>query len=69
MTYLETQLIDRCNRLTAMVFLQELRAQVLARQVQEANAVIEATTRQFQEITRELIGAAEAYNVVGDRII
>lgn len=68
MTYLETQLVDRCNRLTAMIFLQELRAQVLARQVREANAVIEETTRQFQDLTQELLGAVSVYDGFGERI-
>lgn len=63
MTYLETQLVDRCNRLTMMLFLQEMRAQVMARQISEANAVIETAAETLQKMTEVLCGAVDAREI------
>lgn len=68
MTRTEMMLVNRVNQLTMMVFLQEMRAQVLAQQVREANAVIEGSTRAMQELTETMLGAIEAYDGEGTRI-
>lgn len=69
MTRTEIILIDRCNQLTMMVFLQELRVRALAEQNRQANAVIETAADTLREMTEALLGQIEVYSGEGDRMI
>lgn len=69
MTHIERILIDRCNQLTMMVFLQELRVRALAEQNRQANAVIETAADTLREMTEALLGQIEVYSGEGDRMI
>lgn len=69
MTHIERILVDRCNQLTMMVFLQELRVRALAEQNKQANAVIETAADTLREMTEALLGQIEVYSGEGDRMI
>lgn len=69
MTRTEIILIDRCNQLTMMVFLQELRVRALAEQNRQANAVIETAADTLREMTAALLGQVEVYSGEGDRMV
>lgn len=68
MTRNEMMLIDQCNQLIMMVFLQEVRARILAEQNRQANEVIEMSAKTLRDMTEALLWQVTAYNDEGERI-
>lgn len=67
MTYLETQLVDRCNRLMVLLFLEEVRVRHLVEQNRQANGVIETAAETLQKMTEVLCRTVGALDGAGQR--
>lgn len=68
MTRNEMMLIDRCNQLTMMVFMQEVRVRIMAEQNRQANEVIETAAQTLREMTEALLGQVKACDGEGERV-
>ncbi len=58
----EQLLIQRINELTVAVFLQEMRAQVMAKLLAQANAVIKEEGAKAKELAESICGQIEVYD-------
>lgn len=58
----EQMLIQRINELTVAVFLQEMRAQVMAKLLDQANAVIKEEGIKSKALAEAICGQIEAYD-------